>query len=67
MKKYHLFINDNNGAITLISENNPDFGFYADTLTLLYKGNRRDCIRFLEQYQDENYIPDEIRMFEEIK
>lgn len=59
MRKFHVFLNTSNGALVLISENNPDFMFYEETHEDIKCGNRRDCVQFIEEYRDVNYIPDD--------
>ena len=64
---YNVLFNKENDSLILISDNNPDFRFYADKLMQLYKGNRAKCLQFIEEYHNENFIPEEKQIFLEIK
>lgn len=60
MKKFYVFLNTENGALVLISANNPDFMFYEESHSQIKNGNRKECIQFMEQYQEDYLIPDEV-------
>lgn len=60
MKRFYVFLNPQNGALVLISANNADFMFYEETHEEIKNGNRKECVEFIEQYQDDNLIPDDV-------
>ena len=63
MRKFHVFINPQNGALVLISENNPDFLFYEESHEEIKAGNRRECVNYIDEYQYENFVSDEEFLF----
>lgn len=64
---HYMFLNTESQALTLISAKNEHFTFFEDTQTEIFKGTRKDCLGFIEGYFEENYIPDEFRIFQELK
>lgn len=66
MKRFHVFLSPEDGALTLVSHQNVNFMDYEERLTEIYKGNKRACLQFIEDYQDENLIPDDAFIVHEI-
>lgn len=58
MKSYYVFLSPEDGALTLVSANNPNFIDYEERLTEIFVGSRKECVTYIEEYQDENFIPD---------
>ena len=57
MKK--VYINNQTGAIIIVSSKN-DIEYINNTIyTLLFEGYYKQCINHIEQYFIDNYIPDE--------
>lgn len=69
MKKYFHVLLNKDGSLTMISVRNPDFDIYAqrEGVCDLFQGTKRECLIFVEQYRDENIIPDESFIFHEVK
>lgn len=64
---FTIFKNQEDGALTLINNDNPDFMFYEERLSELFSGTKKECVDFIFEYQDENLIPDEEFIYMEIK
>lgn len=60
MKSFHVFTSPTDGALTLVSDNNPHFMDYEERLILIKSGSRKECITFLEEYQEENFISEDL-------
>lgn len=67
MKK--LFLEIKTGVLIIINSMNPDsidYEFYPDKYKELFEGNRKEITSYLENYFEENNIPEEERIFSNI-
>jgi hypothetical protein len=64
MKQFIIMSNEKTGAILLIKETSSDYDSYkALGFCPIFKGTKRECIAYVDEYFDENFIPDEERIF----
>jgi hypothetical protein len=57
---------DNNG-ITMINENHPDYHIYAENKEELCRDTERECTNVVEQFFEDNSIPEELRLFQIVR
>jgi len=60
MKK--VFINNNTGVIVIAHEKNSmEYDSNTD-YWLLFEGGKKDCLKFIDTYWENNYVADEQRI-----
>lgn len=64
MSSYSVLINESNNAILLIPTNSPDlFDYQQNGFKLQKSGSKKECQEWVSNYWEENYVPDEERIF----
>lgn len=58
-----VFINNKTLTIIICLEKNYPEYENNNNFTFLYEGYKKDCIIAIEEYWEENYVPDEQRMY----
>lgn len=68
MKKFHLLINPDSTAYVIVSENSLDYIDYIGSgFVSLNRGNKKECLRAIEDHWGLNDTPPEQRIYAEHK
>ena len=63
MKILILFKEENN-ALAMINESSCDvLDYQMQGYELVKTGSKKECLQYIEEFWDENYIPDDSRIF----
>lgn len=64
---YAVLHNTDNNALTMINANHPDYRVYSDNKDEIYTGKGKECREVVEQFFEDNNIPEELRIFQVVK
>jgi len=54
-------------SITLINCDNPDLPFYQQGKETLSEGRKKEVLQIIEQWHEDNFVPDELRIIQTVK
>lgn len=60
-------LDPDSSAITLVNCDNPDLPYYQSGKETIHEGRKKDVLQKIEEWHEENFIPDELRIIQTVK
>lgn len=61
---FKILLRPSTGALVLLSKNSSDLlDYYTQGFSDAFDGRKKECLEWLDDYWQENFVPDEEKMF----
>lgn len=64
---FTALLEPNSQAITIINSDHSDLPYYAQGKETLYEGRKKEVLQIIEQWYEDNFVPDELRIIQTVK
>lgn len=64
---FTALLNPNDNSLTVINKDHSDYPFYRQGKEVLFEAGKKAMEEKIEEWQDENFIPDELRIVQHVK
>lgn len=64
---FTALLEPNSQAITLINSGHSDLPYYAKGKETLSEGRKKEVLQIIEQWHEDNFVPDELRIVQTVK
>jgi len=64
---FTALLEPNSQAITLINSGHSDLPYYAQGKETLSEGRKKEVLQIIEQWHEDNFVPDELRIIQTVR